>query len=78
MTDDELKRELGRAYRCIQGMHHALKTGGDFADGYHALTVAAAKRFVYEGALDGSEYFIGKPPEVLNEALKLPNWKQEQ
>lgn len=74
-TNDEvqhLRAELGRAYRCIQGMHHALQTGKEFAESYHAPTVGAAKRFVYEGQLDGSEYFIGKPVEVLHAALALP------
>jgi hypothetical protein len=64
--------ELERAYRCIQGMHNALQKGSEFAVGYHAPTIAAAKRFVFEGDLGGSEYFIGKPVEALHAALKLP------
>ena len=42
----------------------------DLAVGYHSLTEAAAKRFVNHGALDGSEYFIGKSVDVLNAALR--------
>jgi len=73
MTNQELTKELERAYRCIQGMHNAICTGGDFTgEGYYAMTIGAAKRFVFEGELDGSEYFIGKPVEVLHEALRLP------
>lgn len=71
MTNDELKTELERAYRCIQGMHNALIRGSEFPMHYHALTIAAAKRFVYEDALDGSEYFTGKPVDVLHAALRL-------
>lgn len=68
------RTELGRAYRCVQALHNALTAmqadipGG----GYHALTIGAAKRFVFEGAMDGSDYFVGKPVAVLHEALKLP------
>lgn len=64
--------ELELAYRCIQGMYHALTTETLFNQGYHAPTIGAAKRFVFEGALDGSEYFIGKPVGVLHAALALP------
>jgi len=80
MTRDEDKAEverltndLQRAYRCIQGMHNALTSGKPFtAEAYHAPTIAAAKRFVWEGALDGVRYFTGKPVEVLHDALALP------
>ena len=69
-----LKTELGRAYRCIMGMHTALKAANvEFgSSGYHTPTIGAAKRFVWEGELDGSNYFIGKPVEVLHAALRLP------
>lgn len=75
MTPELLKIELGRAYRCIQAMHNAMQTlpMSSFPFAYHSLTIGAAKRFVYEGQLDGSEYFIGKTPEVLHEALTLPH-----
>lgn len=74
MTNEELQTELGRAYRCIQGMHNALARGIHFsAEAYHSPTIGAAKRYVFEGALDGSDYFIGKPVEVLHAALALPN-----
>lgn len=66
--------ELGRAYRCIQSMHNALNAAQlDFpASGYHAPIIGAAKRFIFEGELDGSDYFIGKSVEVLHAALRLP------
>jgi hypothetical protein len=76
MTDVErLQEELGRAYRAIHGFHNARRKGELLADApyaYHAPTIAAAGRFVREGALDGSEYFMGKPVEVLREALNPP------
>lgn len=71
MTNQELVIELQRAYRCIQGMHKALTTGTEFAVWYHAPTLGAAKRFVYQGELDGSAYFEGKQVSVLHDALKL-------
>ena len=64
--------EQERAYRCIQGMHNALHKGTPFDEAYHSLTVGAAKRFIFEGALDGSDYFVGKKVEVLHAALALP------
>jgi hypothetical protein len=36
---------------------------------YHALTIGAACRFVNKGSLAGSEYFVGKGPDVLQHAL---------
>lgn len=70
----QLRTELGRAYRCILGMHNALKAmQADIpGNGYHLVTVAAARRFAFEDALDGTDYFIGKPVEVLHAALALP------
>lgn len=65
-----LETELERAYRALVGYQSGRLN--DAARAYHALTVAAAKRFVFEDALDGSEYFIGKPVEVLHAALRLP------
>lgn len=76
LADDlaQMRTELGRAYRCIQGMHSALhKNPASFPEGYHAPTIGAAKRFVFEDALDGSEYFIGKPVDLLHAALRLPD-----
>lgn len=71
---DQLRIELGRAYRCIQGMHKALNDNpASFPEAYHAPTLGAAKRCVFEGALDGSEFFTGKPVEVLHAALRLPH-----
>lgn len=69
----QARTELGRSYRCIQGMHNTLTRGISFsAEAYHAPTIGAAKRFVFEGSLDGSDYFIGKPVDVLHAALALP------
>lgn len=71
LTNDQLIIELQRAYRCIQGMHNALTRGIECNFGYHALTIGAAKRYVFEGELDGSTYFEGKQVSVLHDALKL-------
>jgi hypothetical protein len=71
MNEEQLRRELERAYRCIQGLLHAQETNHPFAYGYHQLTIGAAKRYVFLGELDGSEYFIGKDIKVLQEALDL-------
>lgn len=68
----QARGEQERAYRCIQGMHNAMNKGTPFDEGYHSLTLGAAKRFVFEGALDGSDYFVGKKVEVLHAALALP------
>lgn len=69
----QARTEQGRAYRCIQGMHNALARGISFsAEAYHAPTIGAAKRYVFEGAIDGSDFFVGKPVEVLHAALALP------
>ena len=72
MTNEELTIELQRAYRCIQGLH-SLQTVKPTAPLflYHAPTIAAAKRFVFEGELDGSSYFIGKDASILVAALHL-------
>ncbi len=77
-AEEQLKIELGRAYRCIQGMHNALTNGGQFAEIYHLLTIGAAKRFVFENDLSGSQYFEGKHVSVLHEALCLPAGMKEQ
>lgn len=72
MTEDQLKIELARAYRCIQGLHNALETGNTGHLGYHQPTIAAAKRFVFLGDMAGSGFFMGQPVEVMHEALRLP------
>lgn len=65
-----LEQELGRAYRCVRGFHSfAGMTAPDTFRGYHALTIGAAIRFVHDGSLDGSDYFVGKPVEVLQQVL---------
>lgn len=75
MTKEELEIELGRAYRAIVGLFSRVNKD-DPANasvlGYHVITIAAAKRFIYEEEMSGTEYFIGKHHEVLTEALKLP------
>lgn len=69
----DLKKELERAYRCIRGFWTVTKRGEIVDDktmlAYHSPTIAAACRFVAEGSLDGSEYFIGKHVSVMHEAL---------
>lgn len=78
MTDSEriafLEKELGRAYRAIRGFYSAAKNKtlpDDVVLSYHAPTIGAANRFVYEESLEGSEFFIGKSVDVLHEALKM-------
>lgn len=67
--------ELERAYRAIRGFWTAAQKG-EIPDktmiAYHSPTIAAACRFVETGELDGSEYFIGKHFDVLNNALAKP------
>lgn len=72
MNEDQLKAELARAYRCIQGLHNALETGNTGHVGYHQPTIAAAKRFVFLGDMAGSDYFISQPVEVMHKAMRLP------
>ena len=70
---ERLRTELGRAYRALNAYTSARDRGEplpDHAVAYHSLTEAAAKRFVNHGALDGSEYFIGKSVDVLHAALR--------
>lgn len=78
MGDDErvkfLERELDRAWRALCGYATAADNGvvlDKTAQAYHAPTVAAAKRYVMEGAMDGAEYFEGKHVGVLRSALSL-------
>lgn len=78
MTEKEqiehLTAELDRAYRALCGYATAAGNGVTLADAtvaYHSLTVAAAKRWVIEGAMDGAGYFTGKPVAVLHAALNL-------
>jgi hypothetical protein len=64
--------ELERAYRAIRGFWTAAQNGlvpDQTMLAYHSPTIGAACRFVATGELDGAEYFIGKPVEVLHEAL---------
>lgn len=70
---EHLRTELGRAYCALAAYTHAHAKGKplpEHAVAYHSLTEAAAKRFVNHGALDGSEYFIGKSVDVLHAALR--------
>ena len=69
---ERLKKELGRAYRAVRGFYSVLSRGqkpGDAMMAYHALTVGAAIRFVNEGSLDGSAYFVGKKVDVLQAVI---------
>jgi len=72
---ERLTTELERAYRCIRGFY-SFAAKGQTPDaafmGYQILTIAAAVRFVHEGSLDGSEYFIGKQIDVLQYVLNPP------
>lgn len=70
---EHLRTELGRAYRALHAFYFAHRAGNmlnDTAVMYHCPTIGAAARFVHEGALDGSEYFIGKKVDVLHAALR--------
>lgn len=70
---ERLRSELCRAYRALHGYSNAATRGErlpDAAVGYHAPTVAAASRYVRLDALDGADYFIGKPVSVLHAALR--------
>lgn len=72
---ERLKTELGRAYRALHGYSNAQRKGemlNETAVGYHAPTAGAAARFVREGSLEGSEYFVGKHVSVLHAALDPP------
>ena len=71
--DDEIERlrqELGRAYRAIQGLWNARVNHTPFPEGYHAPTIAAARRFITDDSLEGAAYFEGKQVDVLHEVLK--------
>ena len=68
-----LQTELERAWRAIQGFWTAAKKGEAPSRtmlSYHAPTIGGAIRFAQEGETEGSQFFIGKPPEVLQEVLR--------
>lgn len=70
---ERLRTELGRAYRALHAFAFADRDGkrlNETAVMYHSPTIGAAARFVHEGALDGSEYFIWKTVDVLHAALR--------
>lgn len=69
----KLRTELGRAYRALHGLYASYARGVQPSNtmvGYHSITIAAAARFVNEGSLDGTDYFIGKSVDILHDALK--------
>lgn len=69
---ERVRKELERAYRALRGMYSAVAKGrvpDSTMLAYHAPTIAASIRYVNEGALDGADYFIGKPVDVLHSAL---------
>jgi hypothetical protein len=73
LTKEQLEEELGKAYRALRGMYGCVVMGerpSDDVVSYHAPTLGAAVRFVNHGALDGSEYFFGKPVGVLHDTLR--------
>ena len=72
----DYKTELERAYRAIRGIYGRVAMGNKLTPemlAYHSLTLAAAMRYVGEGELDGSAYFIGKTPETLQHYLRRYN-----
>lgn len=72
-SDVDYKQELERAYRALFAYAKATATGkapSETSLKYHALTIAAAVRFVEDCALDGSSYFDGKDVSVLLESLQ--------
>lgn len=69
-----LETELDRAYLALCGYAMCVEHEQPLdaaVRAYHSLTVAAAKRWVLAGAMDGTEHFIGQPVGVLHAALKL-------
>ena len=69
----DYKTELERAYRALRGIYGTIAhgdkpTASNLA--YHSLTLAAAMRFVADGELDGTDYFVGKDVSVLQGYLK--------
>lgn len=70
---ERLTTELERAYRCISGFYTARRKGELLdvtAFTYHSPTIGAARRFIKDGALDGADYFVGKPIGVLHSAFE--------
>lgn len=76
LNAEQLKEELGRAYRALRGFWSCYEKG-TLPDrtmiAYHSPTIGAAMRFVNEGALDGTIYFEGKPVDLLHKALRGEN-----
>lgn len=72
---EHLQDELGRAYRAVLGFSREVNDGTMMA--YHLPTLAAAKRFVYEGSFDGASYFDGRSVETLRTALNLGTVESE-
>jgi hypothetical protein len=71
--EQRLKAELEAAWRCIRGLYGVIANGRAAPStmfAYHGPTIAAAIRFVDEGALDGRDYFSGKKVDVLHEVLE--------
>jgi len=70
---EHLRHELGCAYRALAAYTCAHVRGQPLQEEsvlYHSLTEAAAKRFTNHGALDGSQYFVGKSVGTLHAALR--------
>jgi hypothetical protein len=70
---ERLKVELGRAYRAVRGLYSCV-VKGKIPDqtmlAYHQPTIGAAIRFVEEGSIEGTEYFIGKHISVLHAVIE--------
>jgi len=68
-----LRTELGRAYRALRGFYSfaaKAEVPNKTMMAYHALTIGASIRFVNYGSLDGADYFVGKPVDVLHDVFK--------
>jgi hypothetical protein len=68
-----LRMELARSYRALYAFYgrSLKKQEPDKAMvAYHCLTIGAAIRLVQDNNLDGSDFFVGKPQDVLAKVLK--------
>jgi hypothetical protein len=76
-----LTKELERAYRALTGLSGAA-LDKELPDqtmwAYHSLVIAAARRFVFEGELDGAAWFEGQHYEVMQEFLRPRASKDDQ
>ena len=67
-----LKEELAKAYRALYVHHraHVLEVAmSEDAVANHAVTVAAAARFMCDDVLDGTAYLLSRPQEEMQAYL---------